>query len=193
MDARGLPVPLAPLVSSSFDSLVLKTLELVLEDEHTIIKCLSYYASSRSLAESLGKICEGRANVVFVLHLLYQEIKLYELMREERTQLARILLDICTKLQRREYVDYYLREGYGNNAMRLAPAGESFGVEEVYDVFAVLSKLLVNPSSIKGLYSIYNRSKFLLNFYQYLIWGEAKLPITVLAHSKQAARYNHGK
>jgi hypothetical protein len=115
-------------VSISFDSLVLKTLELVLEDEHTIIKCLSYYASSRSLAESLGKICDGRANVVFVLHLLYQEIKLYELMREERTQLARILLDICTKLQRREYVDYYLREGYGTNAMRLAPAGESFGV-----------------------------------------------------------------
>lgn len=57
MDARGLPVTLAPLVNNSFDSLVLKTLELVLEDEHTIIKCLSYYASSRSLAESLGKIC----------------------------------------------------------------------------------------------------------------------------------------
>ena len=54
----------------------------MLEDEHTIIKCLSYYASSRSLGESLAKICEGRSNVLFILHLLYQEIKLYELMRE---------------------------------------------------------------------------------------------------------------
>ena len=41
--------------------------------------------------------------MVFVLHLLYQEIKLYELMREERSQLARILLDVCVRLNRREY------------------------------------------------------------------------------------------
>ena len=80
------------------------------------------------------------------------------------------MLDISMRLNRREYVDYYLREGYGSN-VKLTPPNENFSADEVYDIFAVLNKLLVNPSSIKNLYSIYNRSKFLLNFYQYLIWG----------------------
>lgn len=67
-------------------------------------------------------------------------------------------------------MDYYLREGYGS-AVKLTNNGDSYSSDEIYDVFSVLNKLLVNPSSIKNLYSIYNRSKFVLNFYQLLIWG----------------------
>ena len=102
------------------------------------------------------------------------------------------MLEICLKFNRREYVDYYLREGYGS-AVKLPNSGDSYSSDEIYDIFSVLNKLLVNPSSIKNLYSIYNRSKFVLNFYQLLIWGENKLPIQILSHTKASAKYNHGK
>jgi hypothetical protein len=114
-------------------------------------------------------------------------------MKEERAQLARILLDICLKFNKREYVDYYLREGYGSLVKLNAINNDGYSADEIYDIFSVLNKLLVNPSAIKNLYSIYNRSKFVLNFYQLLIWGESKLPIQILAHNKLSPKYNHGK
>ena len=192
VDAKGSPVPLAPIVSSPFHSLVLKTLQLVMEDEHTIIKCLSFYASSRNLTDSLLKICEGRTNAFLVLHLLYQQLKLYELMKDERQQLAQMLIDIGLKMNKKEYIDYYLREGYGSALKLAGNIPQSFSADEIYDVFSVLNKLLVNPSSIKNLYSIYNRSKFVLNFYQLLIWGQLKLQIQILTN-RSTAKFNHGK
>jgi hypothetical protein len=131
--------------------------------------------------------------VILVLHLLYQEIKLYELMKQERQQLAHILLDICLKFNKREYVDYYLREGYGATVKLPTINADSFSADEVYDIFSVLNKLLINPAAIKNLYSIYNRSKFVLNFYQLLVWGESKKPIQILAHNKVSPKFNHGK
>jgi hypothetical protein len=131
--------------------------------------------------------------VILVLHLLYQEIKLYELMKQERQQLAHILLDICLKFNKKEYVDYYLREGYGATIKLPNVNADSFSADEVYDIFSVLNKLLINPAAIKNLYSIYNRSKFVLNFYQLLVWGESKIPIQVLAHNKVSPKFNHGK
>lgn len=93
-------------------------------------------------------------------------------MKVERSQLASIMLDLSLKLNKREYLDYYLREGYGTAALRLpSPSNEQFSSDETYDIFAVLNKLLVNPSAVKNMYSIYNRSKFVLNFYQLLIGG----------------------
>ena len=59
-------------MGNGFDSLVLKTLELVLEDDSTFIKCLANYIYGRNLSESLQKISEGKGNIIFVLHLLYQ-------------------------------------------------------------------------------------------------------------------------
>ena len=41
---------LMPLVKDSFEGMVLRTLELVLEDERVIVKALSSYCSSTPLA-----------------------------------------------------------------------------------------------------------------------------------------------
>ena len=100
-----------------------------MEDEHTIIKCLSFYASSRNLTDSLLKICEGRTNAFLVLHLLYQQLKLYELMKDERQQLAQMLIDIGLKMNKKEYIDYYLREGYGSALKLAGNIPESFSAD----------------------------------------------------------------
>ena len=57
------------------------------------------------------KICEGRSLLIPTLHLLYQELKLHQLMRAERQRLAELVQLIAVKQAKKEYVDYYLREG----------------------------------------------------------------------------------
>ena len=71
-DAKGQNIPLVGLVRTAFDSLVLSTLELVLDDEKAVVSCLSLYFSGVSLGEALAKIGQGRSDILQTLHMLYQ-------------------------------------------------------------------------------------------------------------------------
>lgn len=192
-DAHGQTVTLAPLVGSALDALVLRTLEMVLEDEKAVVKCLSLYCSGSTLGEALGKAGEGRGHILGALHLLYQELKLYELMKEEREKLAHLLLQLAAQSARRDYHDYYLREGYSAPNITALPA-ENLGAEEIYDIFSALNRLLANPSQVRTLSAAYNRSKFVLNFFQLLVWGEAKVQVQAVGREQaSSAKFGHGR
>ena len=111
-DGKGRQLTLTPLVVMQFDAIVLRTLELVLEDERAIVKALSSYCSGLNLKDTLVKISEGRSGMVQALHLLYQEMKLYQFMRVERQELAEAICLIASKQSKKAYLDYYSREGY---------------------------------------------------------------------------------
>ena len=94
-----------------FDALILRTLELFLDDERAIVKALSNYCSGLNIKDTLITICEGRSLLVTTLHLLYQELKLHQLMKTERQRLAELIQLLAVKQSRKEYIDYYMREG----------------------------------------------------------------------------------
>ena len=84
--------------------------------------------------------------------------------------LAELILHIAVKLGRRQYVDYYLREGYSVESIN-GMKNEALTTDEVYDIFDTLAKILLNPHAIKGIYGLHGRSKFIIGFFQLLNWG----------------------
>ena len=65
---------------------------------------------------------------------------------------------------------------------------------EIFDIFGVITKILINPSAIKGLHSIYNRSRFILNFFQLLVWSDLKYPVEALTRDQLGvSKYSHTK
>jgi hypothetical protein len=83
-DGKQRVIILTPLISVHFDAIVLRTLELVLDDERAIVKVLSGYCSGSTIKDTLIKVSEGRTGFIHALHLLYQEMKMHQLMRVER-------------------------------------------------------------------------------------------------------------
>lgn len=79
---------------------------------------------------------------------------------------------ISYKYSRKDYIDYYLREGYSFTPDKSATKHDSFiQSEEVYDIFNVLMKIFQGKflkNNVKPIYSLYNRSSFILNFHQIL-------------------------
>jgi hypothetical protein len=66
--------------------------------------------------------------------------------------------------------------------------------EEIYDIFNILTLIMTKPNTNKPLFSIYNRSKFILNFFQYLAFGNIVMPIESLSREMQVgSKYNQGK
>lgn len=113
------------------------------------------------------------------MHMLYQELKMYSLMGVERESLAKLVLSLCARNGRREYIDYYLREGYSLGSHQLVQ-GEQLQNLEVFDIFGAIAKILVNPGAVRTLHSVYNRSRFVLNFFQLLVWGEVRQPVETI-------------
>ena len=50
-------------------------------------------------------------------------------MKDERQQLAQMLIDIGLKMNKKEYIDYYLREGYGSALKLAGNIPESFSAD----------------------------------------------------------------
>jgi len=55
---------------------------------------------------------DSKREIFVFLHLLYQELKLYELMNEERKKLGPLMAKLAQKAGKKEYTDYYARQGY---------------------------------------------------------------------------------
>lgn len=114
-------------------------------------------------------------------------------MRAERRHLSSILLRLARKLNKGEYIDYYLREGYqAQDAGQVRP--EQLQVEAVYDIFSQLKKILSSAGTCKQVPAIYNRSRFVLNFFQLLADGELKMSVDCSSRESQMnSKYQHGK
>ena len=100
------------VVQDPFDSLVLKSLEICLFEESAFVNILRNYCSSQSLTTVLLAALDSKREIFNFLHLLYQELKLYELMNEEQKKLGPLLAKLAQKSGKKEYIDYYARQGY---------------------------------------------------------------------------------
>lgn len=82
-----------------------------------------------------------------------------------------LMMRLSWKMGRREYVDYYARQGYGVAKEEEVGGGQGLGftalqVGDVYDIFDLLDKILFNKSTLNQLtYCLYNRSKFIIRFF----------------------------
>jgi hypothetical protein len=76
------PYNVLEVVQDPFDSLVLKSLEICLFEESTFVNMLRNYCSGQSLTTVLLTALDSKREIFTFLHLLYQELKLYELMNE---------------------------------------------------------------------------------------------------------------
>ena len=84
----------------------------------------------------------AKLNVLSILHLLGEELKLYELMKNEKEALSEIIINLAVEIKRYEYVDYYLRQGF--KPKKLLPKIDDYlPKEEVFDLFSIINKIIL--------------------------------------------------
>lgn len=101
-------------------------------------------------------------------------MKLYELMNEERKKLGPLMTRLSYKIGKKEYVDYYARQGYSLKKEEevINQSFTALQVDDVYDIFDLLDKVLFNKSMMNQIvYCLYNRTKFIIRFFETLIHG----------------------
>jgi hypothetical protein len=169
--------------------LVAHTFNIGLIDHDQFVVFLNQYKNGQNLLTILTEMEEAKLNVIYLLHLLAEELKLYELMNQEREQLGMLIGELAKRMGRLEYVDYYRKMGFtidhSLDVQNYTP------MEDVFDLFLLFNRILLNGEHSKTpIHCLYNRSNFIINFIQILVRGEVS--VTTEAYPRELSQ-NLGK